>query len=212
MEEEPESEKARLTRIATNLEEGIHRNERMPGTESVTRKRAMLDVLQFLNIEEAYLISGMSRLLSSWFHQESIWRALAQRWLSPARYTECWQWAERIKPEGDHINYLWMVLAEYAAFGRGYLVVYYKPGKLAFEFGRRHVLYNNEYPDTPFNTYLQEVHPERRTEYGRFRLVYRTFVDFPETRASFEEFHQYSLFQLWEPDKRVMIRNELATY
>jgi hypothetical protein len=211
--EEPESEKARLRRIAANLEEGIRRNEHMPtATEEVLiRKKAMLDVLQFLTIEEAYQISTMSRRLSDWFERERIWRILSQRWLSPARHTQCWQWAERIRPEGAHVNYLWMVLAEYAASGRGYMVVYYKPEKLAFEFGRT-LTYNNEYPDTPFNTYLQQNHPERQTEYGRFRLVYRTLADYPEARVSFEYYERHTFPEWREPDRRIMIRNKLTTY
>jgi hypothetical protein len=211
--EEPESEKVRLRRIAANLEEGIRRNERMSAPEDVfVRKKAMLDVLQFLTVEEAYRISVMSQILSDWFEREGIWRTLSQRWLSPARHSQCWQWAERMKPEGARVNYLWLVLAEYAASNRGYMVLYYEPGEPAFEFGE-YVMYH-VHSDSPFGKYLQQNHPpsSRQSEYGRFRLVYRTLVDFPQARVSLEYLHGISFLHRKEPDKRVFIRNALTTY
>lgn len=203
--------KKRLKQIADFLLEEIERNEHSPLEEFTVHKKTMIHILQFLNAEEAYAVSTLSARIYEWFQTEGVWRTLAQRWLSPERYTQCWQWAEKIKPKGTYINYLWLLLAEYASSGSGYLVVYYRPRALAFIFGRT-LMYNGEHRDSPFNTYLQQVHPERRSEYGQFRLVYRTFVDYPEAIASFEHHHEPHIFQPYEPDNRIMIRDALATY
>lgn len=210
----------RLKQIADFLLEEIDRDEQSPLEEFTTHTATMIHILQFLNIEEAYHVSIASPRIYAWFQKKGIWQALAQRWLSPERYTQVWQWADRNRPEGGYINYLWLLLAEYGASGKGYLVVYYgrrhdySPLSLGFMFNYDGSLtYNQGSYDSPFNTYLQKVHPDRRSEYGRFRLVYRTFVDYPEAVASFEYREEgWSPFREPTPDERTMIRKPLSTY
>lgn len=209
MEEEDPSW-ARVKRIAVYLRDAID----APVHDVATHKRAMIDLLQFLTIEEAYSVSLRYRKVYEWFQTEGVWRTLAQRWLTPQRYNQVWQWAERARPEGGYINYLWLLIAEYAASGRGYLAVYYEYGKLGLLFGHTgNLTYHNITND--FHQYLLQDHPERRTEYGRFRLVYRVFVDYPDARCSFEVdegYYDNSPFRDPGPDPRVLIREQVSTY
>ena len=110
--EEPEQK--RVKRITEYIEDEIVRTQHLPLEELIRHKAAMIHVLQFLNIEEAYAVSLASRRVYMWFQQNDIWYALAQRWLSPARLTQCEAWVEQVKPKGKRINYLWLLLGEHA--------------------------------------------------------------------------------------------------
>ena len=109
-----EPEQKRIKRITEYIEDEIVRAQHLPLEELIQHKAAMIHVLQFLNIEEAYAVSLASRRVYMWFQQNDIWYALAQRWLSPARLTQCEAWVEQVKPKGKRINYLWLLLGEFA--------------------------------------------------------------------------------------------------
>jgi len=113
MEDPGEPEQKRIKRITEYIEDEIVRSQHLPLEELIQHKSAMIHVLQFLNIEEAYAVSLASRRVYMWFQQNNIWYALAQRWLSPARLAQCEAWVEQVKPKGKQINYLWLLLGEY---------------------------------------------------------------------------------------------------
>lgn len=112
--EDPEPEQKRIKRIAEHIEDEIDRAQYLPLEELTRHKAAMVHMLQFLNIEQAYAVSLVSRRIYEWFQQNDIWYALAQRWLTPARLAQCEAWVEQVKPKGKRINYLWMLLGERA--------------------------------------------------------------------------------------------------
>lgn len=117
MEEAEEPEQKRIKRIAEHIEDEINRAQHLPLEELTRHKAAMVHMLQFLSIEEAYAVSLASRRIYEWFQQNDIWYALAQRWLAPARLAQCEAWVEQVKPKGKQINYLWLLLGEYMERG-----------------------------------------------------------------------------------------------
>jgi hypothetical protein len=113
MEAEGEPEQKRLRRIAEHLEDEIDRAFHFPLEEFIAHKSAMIHMLQFLTLEEAYRVSLASQRIYEWFQRNDIWYALAVKWLSPARLAQCEQWVAQVKPKGKRVNYLWLLLAEF---------------------------------------------------------------------------------------------------
>lgn len=110
-----EPDQKRLRRIGDYIEDEIARAEHFPIEELSRHKTAMVRVLQFLNIEEAYGVSLLSRRIYEWFQRNNIWFALAQRWLSPARLAQCEAWVDQVNPKGKRVNYLWLLLWDFTA-------------------------------------------------------------------------------------------------
>lgn len=77
--EDPEPERKRIKRIAGYIEEEI---VHFPLEDLARHKIAMVNVLQYLSVEEAYAVSLMSQRIFEWFQNNDIWYALAQRWLT----------------------------------------------------------------------------------------------------------------------------------
>ena len=125
--EEPEQK--RLRRIGDYLEDEIARAEDFPIEELARHKSAMIHMLQFLSIEEAYSVSLLSRRIYEWFQRNDIWYALAVKRLSPARLAQCEAWVEQVKPKGARVNYLWLLLADMVMTNisnpRQYLIRYF---------------------------------------------------------------------------------------
>jgi hypothetical protein len=196
--------RSRVVRIAKHLLSALEDYERASVRDATAYKRAMVDIVQFLNIEEAYAVSTYSAKLYEWFQTEGVWRTLAQRWLSPVRYNQVWQWAERARHQGDHINYLWLLIAEYGSRFGGYLAVYpyHKARTLGLFFGRdgtlREVTQDFKHP---FNQYMRAKKFDTTSEYGRFVMIYSVFVDFETAKASFED----------DYNPAVLIRKPLST-
>jgi hypothetical protein len=108
-----EPEQKRIKRITEYIEDEIVRSQHLPLEELIQHKAAMIHVLQFLNIEEAYAVSLASRRIYEWFQKNDIWYALAQRWLTPEQLAEYEALVEKVRRKWKRVNYLWVLLWEF---------------------------------------------------------------------------------------------------
>lgn len=146
--EDPEPEQKRIKRIADHIEDEIVRAQHLPLEELIRHKAFMVRLLQFLSIEEAYAVSLASRRIYEWFQQNDIWYALAQRWLTPERLAQCEAWVEQVKPKGKRINYLWLLMGEYAErFPASYIMIYNDRKKAVYYHGASVKIEYNHYND-----------------------------------------------------------------
>ena len=111
--EASEPEQKRIKRITEYIEDEIVRSQHLPLEELIRHKAAMIHVLQFLNIEEAYAVSLASRRIYEWFQKNDIWYALAQRWLTPEQLAEYEALVEKVRRKWKRVNYLWVLLWEF---------------------------------------------------------------------------------------------------